>query len=192
MAVKVVQEIKKESAATVVVRSLSFALEKIVVNTGVGRLATSNAHFEEKILPEVIAEFKAITGQKPALRKARASIAGFKLRQGTVVGMNATLRGKRMRDFLYRLNSIVFPRVRDFRGIDPKTIDSTGNLTIGIKEHTSFPEIIPENSKVDFGLEVTIVPKIRRTEGAAAFYELLGIPFKKEKVAGSKILSKKS
>ena len=163
-------------------------LQKIVVNTGIGRLATSNAHFEEKMLPEIIAEFKAITGQQPALRKARASIAGFKLRQGTVVGMNATLRGKRMRDFLERLNAIVFPRVRDFRGIDPKTIDSSGNLTIGIKEHTSFPEIVPENSKVDFGLEVTIVPKIRRAEGAAAFYESLGIPLKKEKAVsrGSK------
>lgn len=157
------------------------ALEKIVVNAGIGRLATGNAHFEEKILPEAVTEFKTITGQQPALRRARASIAGFKLRQGMVIGMSATLRGKRMRDFLERLNAIVFPRVRDFRGIDPKAIDSSGNLTIGIKEHTSFPEIIPENSKVDFGLEVTIVPKIRRRDGAADLYASFGIPLKKSK-----------
>ncbi len=156
-------------------------LQKIVVNTGIGRLSTSNAHFEEKILPEIIAEFKAITGQQPALRKARASIAGFKLRQGMIVGMNATLRGKRMRDFLERLNAIVLPRVRDFRGIDPKNIDGNGNLTIGIKEHTAFPEIVPENSKIDFGLEVTMVPLVRGRERSIALYEALGVPLKKEK-----------
>lgn len=160
-------------------------LEKIVVNCGVGRLATSNAHFEEKILPAVLAEFKTIVGQQPTIRKAKASIAGFKLRQGTVVGMNATLRGKRMKDFLARLGTIVLPRVRDFRGIDPKNIDANGNITIGVKEHTAFPEIIPENSTVDFGLEVTMVPQLRgrNPEDAKAFYETLGIPFKKPKAA---------
>ena len=163
-------------------------LEKIVVNCGVGRLATSNAHFEEKMLPEILSEFKAIVGQQPTIRKAKASIAGFKLRQGTIVGMNATLRGQRMKDFLARLGSIVLPRVRDFRGIDPKNIDTNGNLTIGVKEHTAFPEILPENSHVDFGLEVTMVPQLRgRNKGdAKEFYETLGIPFKKEKAPAVK------
>ena len=154
-------------------------IEKVVVNTGVGRLATSNAQFEEKMLPEIMKEFMAITGQRPAIRKAPISIAGFKLRQGTVVGMNATLRGKRMKDFLDRLVAIVLPRVRDFRGIDPKNVDQNGNLSIGIKEHVAFPEIVPENSKVDFGLQATIVPKMRGRENAMAIYEALGIPFKK-------------
>ncbi len=157
-------------------------IEKIVVNTGVGRLATSNAHFEEKMLPAIIAEFKLITGQQPAIRKAPISIAGFKLRQGTIVGMNATLRGKRMKDFLERLTKIVLPRVRDFRGVDPKNVDQNGNLTIGIKEHVAFPEIVPENSKFDFGLQATMVPMMRGRERAIALYKSLGIPFKKPKV----------
>ena len=162
------------------------AIEKIVVNTGVGRLATSNAQFEEKMLPEILAEFMAITGQRPAIRKAPASIAGFKLRQGTVVGMNATLRGKRMRDFLERLVTVVLPRVRDFRGIDLKNVDGNGNLTIGIKEHVAFPEIVPENSKIDFGLQATMVPMRRGREKAIELYEALGIPFKKIKAAPAK------
>ncbi len=165
-------------------------LHKIVVNTGVGRMATSNAHFDEKVLPEIIAEFKAVTGQKPALRHAVKSIAGFKLRQGTVVGMNATLRGKRMRDFLERLNAIVLPRVRDFRGIPLKNIDANGNCTIGIREHTAFPEIVPENSKVDFGMEVTLVLKVqdKNKEKAAALYHALGVPLQKPKIVKSKTL----
>jgi large subunit ribosomal protein L5 len=161
-------------------------LHKIVVNTGVGRMATSNAHFDEKVLPEIMAEFKAITGQHPALRRAVKSIAGFKLRQGTVVGMNATLRGRRMRDFLNRLNSIVFPRVRDFRGIPVKNLDANGNLTIGIREHVAFPEIVPENSKADFGVEVTLVLKEQGAENALETYRALGIPLQKEKESKSK------
>lgn len=158
-------------------------LHKIVVNVGVGRMATSNAHFDEKVLPEIISEFKTVTGQQPALRRAVKSIAGFKLRQGTVVGMNATLRGARMRDFLERLNAIVFPRVRDFRGIPTKNIDANGNLSIGIREHVAFPEIIPENSKVDFGMEVTFVLKVQDKDKAKALeiYHALGIPLVKPK-----------
>lgn len=165
-------------------------LHKIVVNTGVGRMATSNAHFDEKVLPEIIAEFKAVTGQQPALRRATKSIAGFKLRQGTVVGMNATLRGKRMRDFLERLNAVVFPRVRDFRGIPPKNIDANGNLTIGIREHVAFPEIVPENSKVDFGMEVTLVLKVQDKEKAIGIYNALGIPLQQPKEAKAKTKAK--
>ena len=169
-------------------------LHKITVNTGIGRLATSNAHFEEKVLPEIIAEFKAVTGQQPALRHAAKSIAGFKLREGTIVGMNATLRGKRMRDFLERLNAIVFPRVRDFRGIPTKCIDANGNLTIGIREHVAFPEIVPENSKVDFGMEVSFVLKVqdKNKEKAVAIYHALGLPLQKPKEPKSKASNTKS
>ena len=169
-------------------------LHKITVNTGIGRLATSNAHFEEKVLPEIIAEFKAVTGQQPALRHAAKSIAGFKLREGTIVGMNATLRGKRMRDFLERLNAIVFPRVRDFRGIPIKNIDANGNLTVGIREHTAFPEIVPENSKVDFCMEVSFVLKVqdKNKEKAVAIYHALGLPLQKPKEPKSKASNTKS
>ncbi len=161
-------------------------LHKIAVNVGVGRMATSNAHFDEKVLPEIVAEFKAVTGQQPALRHAAKSIAGFKLRQGTVVGMNATLRGKRMTDFIERLNAVVFPRVRDFRGIPVKNIDANGNLTVGIREHTAFPEIVPENSKVDFGMEVTFVLKVQGKEKALDIYHALGIPLQKPKEVKAK------
>ena len=91
-----------------------------------------------------------------------------------------------MRDFLERVNAIVYPRVRDFRGIPVKNIDANGNLTIGIREHTSFPEIVPENSKVDFGMEVTFVLKVQGKEKAVEIYHALGIPLQKPKVIKSK------
>jgi len=161
-------------------------LEKIVVNAGIGRLATNSANFEEKTLPNVIEEFKAIIGQYPAARRARISIAGFKIRKGMIIGLSAVMRGKRMEQFLARLNAIVLPRVRDFRGIHLKNIDAHGNLNIGIREHTAFPEIIPENSKVDFGLQVTVVPKIKGREKALELYRALGVPLQKLKTEGEK------
>lgn len=156
------------------------SLEKIVVATGIGRLAVNSPNFEEKTLPQVMEEFKIITGQYPAARRARISIAGFKIRKGMVIGLSAIMRGKRMEQFLARLNAIVLPRVRDFRGIHLKSVDEHGNLNIGIREHTAFPEIIPENSKVDFGVQVTVVPKIKGREKALAFYRALGVPLQKK------------
>lgn len=163
-------------------RASSGALEKIVVATGIGRIATTSPNFEEKALPNIIEEFKMITGQYPAVRRARISIAGFKIRQGMVVGLSAVVRGKRMGQLLARVNAIVLPRVRDFRGIHLKNIDGYGNLNIGIREHTAFPEIVPENSKVDFGLQITVVPKIKKREKAIELYRSLGIPLQKEKL----------
>ncbi len=154
------------------------ALEKIVINSGVGRLS-QQANFEEKILPELMRDFALITGQKPAARQARQSIAGFKLRAGTVVGLKVTLRGRRMQEFLERLSKVALARVRDFRGVDLKNVDKNGNLTIGIKEHTVFPEVSPETSRYDFGLEVTMVPKVKGREKAIELYRELGIPLKK-------------
>lgn len=154
-------------------------IEKVVVNTGIGR-ASALPNFKEKILPELTKEFAAITGQKPASRTARLSISGFKLRQGTVVGLKATLRRKRMEQFLQKLIKIVLPRVRDFRGINLKAMDRSGNLTIGLKEHIVFPEINPEQSNVSFGLEITVVPKkIKNRAEAMALYKAIGIPFQK-------------
>ena len=156
------------------------ALEKIVVNSGIGRL-TQLPEFEGKVLPAVVQELALITGQKAEYRPARASISGFKLREGTVVGLRVTLRGKRMNDFLNRVVHITLPRVRDFRGISKKNIDTAGNLTIGIREHASFPEIKPELSKFAFGLQLTLVPKVpfKGKEDAIRFYQSLGVPFER-------------
>lgn len=153
-------------------------IKKIVVNVGVGR-ASQQANFEEKFLPELMKEVSLITGQKPAIAKAKKSIAGFKVRQGQIVGLKVTLRRRRMFDFLERLIKIVFPRLRDFRGITLTNVDSGGNLTIGLKEQTVFPEINPEVSKVDFGLEISIVSSAKNREEAIGFYRQLGLPLKK-------------
>ena len=123
----------------------------------------------------------AITGQKPQVRPARQSISGFKIRTGMIVGLRVTLRGKRMRDFLNRVVNITLPRVRDFRGIPKKNIDRGGVLTIGIRDHVSFPEIKPQNSKASFGIEFTLVPStaIPDKEEAIRFYQSLGILFER-------------
>ena len=153
-------------------------LEKIVVNVGVGRLS-QQSNFEEKILPEIIKDLSIITGQKPASAKAKKSIAGFKIRAGQTVGLKTTLRSKRMYDFLERLNSVAFPRVKDFRGINLKNVDNNGNLTVGFKEHVIFPEINVEASKIDFGLEISIVSNAKKREEAIELYRQLGLPLKK-------------
>ena len=155
-------------------------LEKIVLNVGVGRLSAL-PNFTEKMLPEISGELSEIAGQKPQIRQAKKSIAGFKLRAGTPVGLKATLRGLRMDRFLKKLLNVTLPRIRDFRGISKTSVDNSGNLTMGIKEHLVFPELNPETSKVNFGLEITIVPKIqiRNHDKAIEFYKALGVPFKK-------------
>ena len=155
-------------------------IEKIVVNIGVGRLS-GQTNFEEKILPEVTKGISLITGQKPVPAKAKKSIAGFKIRTGQVVGLKITLRRRRMTDFLNKLIKVVLPRVRDFRGIDLTSIDKRGNLNIGLRDYSVFPEINPEESKVDFGLEISIVSTAKHREEAIALYRILGIPLKNQK-----------
>lgn len=152
-------------------------LDKIVVNTGIGRLS-QQPNFEDKILPELIKGLSLITGQKPAIQKAKKSIAGFKIRSGQAIGLKVTLRRRKMYDFLDKLIKVIFPRVRDFRGIDSKSIDTSGNLSIGLKEQMVFPEINPETSKIDFGLEISIVSNAKNREEAMELYKLLGIPLK--------------
>lgn len=152
-------------------------LEKIVVNVGIGRLS-QQPNFEDKILPGLIQDISLISGQKPATCKAKKSIAGFKIRAGQIVGLKVTLRGRRMYDFLEKLIRVIFPRGRDFRGVNLKSIDTKGNLTMGLKEHTVFPEINPETSRVDFGLEISIVSNAKNREEAIKFYRILGIPLK--------------
>lgn len=154
-------------------------IEKIVVNTGVGRLS-QQAGFSDKILPEVLRELALIVGQKPEPREAKRSIAGFKSREGQIVGLRITLHGKRASDFLTRVIHIALPRVKDFRGIDTSNVDQNGNLNMGFREHIVFPEINPEQSRVNFGFQITVVPKgIKNRDLAMVFYRELGVPFKK-------------
>lgn len=153
-------------------------LTKIVINAGIGRL-TQTPNFEEKILPEISRDISLISGQKPKLTAAKKSIAGFKIRAGQTVGLKVTLRRKRMYDFLEKLIKIIFPRLRDFRGIDLKNIDSKGNLTVGFREQIVFPEISAETLKVDFGFEISIVSSAKNREEAMELYRQLGLPLKK-------------
>jgi len=158
---------------------LKSQLEKIVVNSGIGRLSQL-PNFEEKVLPELMKEFALITGQRPATRIARQSIAGFKIRAGQIVGLKADLRSKRMVDFFQKLVKVVLPRMRDFRGINLKSIDNRGNLNIGFREQMVFPEISPEQSHHNYGLEVTIVPKqIKNRDKAIDFYREMNLPLQK-------------
>ncbi|MDP3975125.1 MAG: 50S ribosomal protein L5 [Candidatus Jorgensenbacteria bacterium] len=153
-------------------------LTKIVVNIGVGRARTM-AQFEEKVLPAIQEELAAITGQKAAPRPTKKAVANFKTREGDIVGLQVTLRGARMREFLTKLVRIVLPRVKDFRGLERTNVDGHGNLNIGLREQYMFPEINPEKSKVSFGLQVTVVPRTRDRERAIAFYDSIGVPLKR-------------
>lgn len=146
---------------------------KVVVSAGVGS-------FKDKAKFKVVEDRLAkITGQKASSRAAKISIASFKSRQGDVVGYQVTLRGKRMYDFLERLINIALPRTKDFRGISPKAADEMGNYTLGIKEHTIFPETSDEELKDVFGLAITVVTTAKSKEEVIAFLTHLGFPFKK-------------
>ena len=146
---------------------------KIVVSTGVGSLK------DKKRIALIEDRIAKITGQKPAPRGAKQSIASFKVRQGDVVGYQVTLRGKRMNDFLDKLLNIALPRTRDFRGVPTTSIDEMGNYSLGIKEHTIFPETSDEELKDVFGMNVTIVTSSKDKKTTKAYLEYLGFPFKK-------------
>lgn len=154
-------------------------LEKIVINAGVGR-ASSQQQFEEKVLPQILRDFAAIAGQKPQLRRSRKSIAGFKMREGQIVGLKVTLRRNKMVDFWTRLTTMVLPRVKDFSGIDPEDVDHGGTLNMGIKEQYVFPEVNPEESLQVFSLGINAVPRKKHRAEALAAYKELGLPFKKD------------
>ena len=151
-------------------------LEKIVVNMGVGD-AVSNS----KVLDDAVAELQAITGQKPVIKKAKKSIASFKLREGMPIGCKVTLRGERMYEFLDKLISISLPRVRDFHGINENAFDGRGNYTLGVKEQLIFPEINFDNIKKIRGMDIVIVTTANTDEEGRALLSLLGMPFYKKK-----------
>jgi large subunit ribosomal protein L5 len=148
-------------------------ISKVVISTGVGSFKDKNKF---KIVEDRLAR---ITGQKSAPRGAKVSVASFKSRQGDVVGYQVTLRGKRMFDFLDRLIHIALPRTKDFRGIAPSAADEMGNYTLGIKEHTIFPETADEELKDVFGLAITIVTTAKSKAEVVSFLTHLGFPFKK-------------
>lgn len=146
---------------------------KVVVNVGVGRLR------DEKERQEVEKYLMLITGQKPSPRPARQAIAAFKTRKGLIVGYQVTLRGGRMYDFLSRLVDVALPRTRDFQGLETKSFDAKGNLTIGVREHIVFPEMIGEDYRLLFGLEVTVVTSAKKREEGVELLRLTGFPVKK-------------
>lgn len=152
---------------------------KVTLNTGIGRIVTGKSMEEQKKIAEEIAgDISLIAGQKAVPSRAKRSIASFKSRQGMPIGIKVTLRGKRMYDFLDRLIHIVLPRSRDFQGLDEKSLDKKGNLSIGIKEHIFFPEISPEKVKHMIGLEITVTMNAKSREEGAALLRLLGFPIK--------------
>lgn len=148
-------------------------MDKVVVNTGIGDFAR-----DKKSVEQVAKSISLITGQKVLVTKARKSIASFKVREGMPVGLKVTLRGKRMYDFVEKLINIVLPRIRDFHGIAPSSLDQNGNLTIGIKDVSAFPEISKKDLVISFGLEVTLTVKSASKEHSKKLLEALGMPFR--------------
>ena len=152
-------------------------IERITLNMGLGRL--SEAGRNTKVIEEAVEELTQIVGQKPVITKAKKSIAGFKLREDLPIGCMVTLRGTMMYEFLDRLVNLALPRVRDFKGVNPKSFDGRGNYTLGVREHIIFPEI--DYSKVQNvkGLNVSIVTTSNTDQEALEMLELFGMPFVK-------------
>ncbi len=148
-------------------------IEKIVLNMGLG-MAIQNA----KIMDAAVSELAGIAGQKPVVTKAKKAIAAFKIREGMSIGCMVTLRQDRMYDFFSKLVNIALPRVRDFRGVSPKAFDGRGNYTLGIKEHTIFPEINYDAIEQIKGLNITIVTNASSDEESRTLLKLMGMPFR--------------
>lgn len=148
-------------------------VEKVVVSVGTGKID------DKQKIALIQDRLARITGQKPAPRPARLSIATFKLREGDIIGYQVTLRGKRMRHFMDKLIHVALPQTRDFRGLKATAIDEMGNITLGIKEHTIFPETHEEELKDVFGFAITIVTTAKTKEEAEALLRHIGLPLQK-------------
>lgn len=147
-------------------------VEKVTISVGL-----SQGNKDPKVLDTVEQTLTRITGQKPVKTKAKKSIASFKIREGMVVGMMVTLRGQRMWDFLTRLTTTTFPRVRDFRGISSKLVDKQGNISIGFRENLAFPEIRPDEVERVHGLQITVTTTAGSKERGLKLFKALGFPF---------------
>ncbi|HWT95085.1 MAG TPA: 50S ribosomal protein L5 [Solirubrobacteraceae bacterium] len=150
-------------------------VEKVVLNMGVGE-----AKQDSKQLDQALEQLATIAGQKPNIRRARKSIAQFKLREGMPVGISVTLRDERAYEFLDRFTSIAVPRIRDFRGLNPRSFDGRGNYSIGVREQVIFPEIDYDAIDQVRGLDITVVTSAKTDGEAFALLELLGMPFARE------------
>jgi large subunit ribosomal protein L5 len=149
-------------------------LEKIVINMGVG-----DAKEDSKLMDAAAGDLATVTGQKPSIRRAKKSIANFKLREGMPIGCMVTLRGDRMWEFMYRVVFAALPRIRDFQGIPDRSFDGRGNYTFGIKEQTIFPEINPDKVVKARGMDVTFVTSAQTDDEARFLLRELGMPFRK-------------
>ncbi len=150
------------------------SLQKIVINVGLGE-----AKEDPKLLDTVVEEISMITGQRPIVTRAKKAVANFKIREGMPIGVKTTLRGELMYEFLYKLINVTLPRIRDFRGVSPRSFDGRGNYNIGIREHVVFPEIKIDDVEHVHGLEATIVTNAETDEEAYELLSLMGMPFKK-------------
>ena len=149
-------------------------LEKVVINMSVGEAITNS-----KVLDTAVSEMQAISGQKPVITKAKKSIAAFKLRQGMNIGCKVTLRGERMWEFFDRLVTIAIPRIRDFRGINPRSFDGRGNFSLGIKEQIIFPEIQYDQIDQLRGMDITITTTAKDNKHGKALLDAFNFPFRK-------------
>jgi large subunit ribosomal protein L5 len=148
-------------------------LEKVVINMGIGE-----GKDNPKLLEAAVKELSLITGQKPVITKAKKSVASFKLREGMSIGCKVTLRGERMYDFVNKLINVALPRVRDFRGVSPKSFDGRGNYSLGLKEQIIFPEIEYDKIEKVQGMDITIVTTARSDEEAKELLSRMGMPFR--------------
>jgi large subunit ribosomal protein L5 len=147
-------------------------LQKIAINVGVGA-----ATAEPKLIEQTVKEIESITGQRPAIVKAKRSVSNFKLREGMNIGVRTTLRNARMYEFLDRFVNVTIPRIRDFRGLSDKSFDGRGNYSLGIKEHIIFPEVNVDNVNRIFGMDITFVTSAKTDEESFELLRLFGLPF---------------
>lgn len=169
--------------------SNDLAVPKILratINSGLGKFKQ-----DQKIMDEIAGDLTQIVGQKAVFTQAKKAIASFKTRQGQIIGVKVSLRGRRMYDFLDRLISLSLPRTRDFRGISARAVDSSGNLNIGLKEQIIFPEISHEQVKTIFGLEVCVTTNAKDRERGLELFKLLGFPIRPQGEADEKTEKKK-
>ncbi len=169
---KIVPKLKQSLGLTNVMAAPK--IEKVVINVGVGKTLK-----DQKMLEAIIEDVRRIAGQSPVKTVAKKSIAGFKIREGQVVGLSVTLRGQRMYDFVEKLIKVALPRVRDFRGLNPKSFDHHGNFNIGIREQIVFPETTREHIEYTFGMEVNIQTSTDDDKQALELLKIMGFPFAK-------------
>ena len=173
----------KKRVAPALLEKLSLAnvheiprIEKVVINCCMGKEAD-----RKQAIEDAVAELATISGQKPVITKAKKSVANFKLRAGEQLGTMVTLRGDKMYEFLLRFIRMAIPRIRDFRGVSPKSFDGRGNYTIGVSDQTIFPEIELDKVKRNIGFDVTIVTSARTDDEARALLKEMGMPFREQK-----------